>query len=208
MARMKLARTGTLVGYYRKRDFRNTPEPKGTGARRTGKGLMFCVQRHAARSLHYDFRLELDGALKSWAVPKGPSLDPHEKRLAVHVEDHPLDYGKFEGVIPEGNYGAGRVVLWDLGTWMPEGDARAAYAKGSLAFRLDGEKLKGSWRLVRMRGDGRDKHDNWLLIKHGDEAARAGRQAEITTLHPNSVKKARTPRAKDARASHTPERAA
>ena len=144
----------TLEEYNRKRDFHRTPEPAGqVRAKPVAAPLSFVVQKHAARRLHYDFRLELDGVLKSWAIPKGPSLDPGEKRLAVHVEDHPLDYGGFEGVIPKGQYGGGTVLLWDRGTWTPEvPDPDEAYRKGSLKFRLDGEKLHGHWALVRMGG--------------------------------------------------------
>lgn len=156
-----------LDEYRRKRDFTTSPEPDGS-ARRPGSGgsLSFCVQKHLASHLHYDLRLELNGVLLSWAVPKGPSLDPAVKRFAAHVEDHPVEYGEFEGVIPEG-YGAGVVMLWDRGTWTPlVPDAEAALRKGDLKFALDGYKLKGSWALVRMKGgSGRD----WLLLKHRDE---------------------------------------
>jgi bifunctional non-homologous end joining protein LigD len=134
------------------------------------------VQKHAARRLHYDFRLELDGVLKSWAVPKRPDLDPTQKRLAVHVEDHPLDYARFEGKIPEGEYGAGKVEVWDSGTWTPEGDARRDYARGKLSFVLDGRRLAGRWALVRMGGGARDgRRDNWLLIKEREGSLRKGR---------------------------------
>ena len=139
---------GAIMGlqrYHRKRDFGQTPEPKGSVTARRRAGLRFVVQKHAARRLHYDFRLELDGTLKSWAVPKGPSLDPADKRLAVHVEDHPLDYGSFEGVIPEKQYGAGPVALWDRGTWSPDGDPRRGYREGHLKFSLSGKKLRGGW---------------------------------------------------------------
>jgi bifunctional non-homologous end joining protein LigD len=148
-----MARSTALEAYRRKRDFSKTHEPSG-GAKPRGKvtpgGLRFVVQKHAARRLHYDFRLELDGVLKSWAVTKGPSLVPGEKRLAVHVEDHPIEYGGFEGVIPPGQYGAGSVIDWDRGEWIPEGDAHKGYAKGHLKFSLRGEKLRGQWNLVRM----------------------------------------------------------
>src|SRR5688572_3617390 len=135
-----------LAEYKRKRNFGKTPEPAGKVAPSRGE-LHFVVQKHAASRLHYDFRLELDGTLKSWAVPKGPSLDPSVKALAVHVEDHPLDYAGFEGVIPQGEYGGGTVMVWDRGTWEPEGDddPSTAYKKGKLKFTLHGEKLKGSW---------------------------------------------------------------
>jgi bifunctional non-homologous end joining protein LigD len=164
-----------LEEYRRKRDFRKTPEPAGAARPRgtARAGLSFVIQKHAARRMHYDFRLELDGVLKSWAIPKGPSLDPGEKRLAVHVEDHPLDYGVFEGVIPKGEYGGGTVLLWDRGTWVPhDPDPDEAYRKGSLKFTLEGEKLHGSWALVRMGGKAaRERRENWLLIKERDEEA-------------------------------------
>src|SRR5437773_218570 len=140
----------SLAKYRQKRRFEQTPEPKPKRQSADRGTLRFVVQKHHARRLHYDFRLELDGALKSWAVPKGPSLDPAEKRLAVHVEDHPVEYGDFEGVIPPGQYGAGRVLLWDRGQWIPEGDPAQGYRKGRLRFRLEGSKLHGSWSLVRM----------------------------------------------------------
>src|SRR5690349_19634378 len=138
----------SLTEYRRKRDFAKTAEPAGRIAR--GKGHSFLIQKHAATRLHYDFRLELDGVLKSWAVTRGPSLDPKEKRLAVHVEDHPLDYGGFEGTIPKGEYGGGTVMLWDRGTWEPIGDPHEGMAKGRLHFRLEGERLHGGWALIRM----------------------------------------------------------
>ena len=163
----------SLQHYRRKRDFAKTPEPEGRAAARRQQGLRFVVHKHAARQLHYDFRLELDGALASWAVPKGPSLDPAEKRLAVHVEDHPLEYAGFEGVIPERQYGAGSVVIWDAGTWIPDGDPRRAYRDGHLRFALAGKKLRGRWSLVRMKGRGEPK-EPWLLIKERDDEARAG----------------------------------
>jgi bifunctional non-homologous end joining protein LigD len=172
-----------LDEYRAKRDFRTTPEPRGSsrGAGRT-ESRFFCVQKHLAGPQHYDVRLELDGVLLSWAVPKGPSLNPAERRLAMHVEDHPVEYGTFEGVIPEG-YGAGIVMLWDRGTWRPEvSDVHAALEKGDLKFTLDGYKLKGSWVLVRTRGgDGR----SWLLIKHRDQWAG---DLDITAFAPRSVK--------------------
>src|SRR5439155_3122409 len=142
-----------------------------------------------ARQLHYDFRLELNGVLLSWAVPRGPSLDPGEKRLAVHVEDHPIEYGGFVGVIPKGQYGGGTVLLWDRGTWTPlEPDPDAAYRKGSLKFRLDGEKLHGNWALVRMGGKAaNERHENWLLIKERDEEAVPGSAAALVDQNPLSV---------------------
>jgi bifunctional non-homologous end joining protein LigD len=179
-----------LEEYRKKRDFTKTPEPAGTVAKKKRPELFFCVQKHLASHLHYDFRLEHNGVLLSWAVPKGPSLNPKDKRLAMHVEDHPYDYGEFEGVIPEG-YGAGIVMLWDEGTWTPEvDDVDAALKKGDLKFTLNGYKLKGSWVLVRTGGrypgargggDGR----SWLLIKHRDEWSG---DLDITTFAPRSVK--------------------
>jgi bifunctional non-homologous end joining protein LigD len=162
-----------LDKYRAKRDFTKTPEPAGRMRPHAGPTRFFCVQKHLASHLHYDFRLEHNGVLLSWAVPKGPSLDPTVRRLAMRVEDHPLDYGTFEGVIPEG-YGAGIVLLWDQGTWEPEvEDVDAALAKGDLKFRLDGYKLKGSWVLVRTRPRAPQADDgrSWLLIKHRDEWA-------------------------------------
>jgi bifunctional non-homologous end joining protein LigD len=184
-----------LEKYKQKRNFSSTPEPAGDprlAAERAKKatpdaGLFFCVQKHLASHLHYDFRLEWKGVLLSWAVPKGPSLDPKTKRLAMHVEDHPVEYGTFEGVIPSG-YGAGIVMLWDRGTWLPEvDDVDAALKKGDLKFTLDGYKLKGSWVLVRTGGrwgSGGDAR-SWLLIKHRDEWAG---DVDITEFAPKSVK--------------------
>jgi bifunctional non-homologous end joining protein LigD len=158
-----------LQNYRRKRNFHKTPEPQGK-VTRGGRGLSFVIQKHAARRLHYDFRLEVNGVLASWAIPKGPSLDPKQRRLAVHVEDHPLEYGSFEGTIPQGQYGAGSVLLWDRGTWIPEGDPAEGLRKGKLKFRLAGEKLRGGWTLVRMKGRNSGDKENWLLIKERDEA--------------------------------------
>jgi bifunctional non-homologous end joining protein LigD len=186
-----------LEKYKQKRNFSSTPEPAGdvdaAAARakkaKAAEGLFFCVQKHLASHLHYDLRLEYEGVLLSWAVPKGPSLDPKTRRLAMHVEDHPIEYGTFEGVIPEG-YGAGIVMLWDRGTWTPEvPDIAAALKKGDLKFTLDGFKLKGSWVLVRTggwgaktgSGDGR----SWLLIKHRDDWAG---DVDIAEFAPLSVK--------------------
>jgi bifunctional non-homologous end joining protein LigD len=175
-----------LERYREMRDFSVTPEPRGTRLARAGKPLRFYVQRHAATRLHYDFRLELEGVLKSWAVPKGPSLDPADKRLAMQTEDHPLDYGDFEGVIPEKQYGAGEVLLWDQGVWTSEDrDPLEALRKGRLHFRLEGEKLQGAWILTRTRGN--EDKPAWLLIKRTDEDARAG--YEITLERPESVKR-------------------
>lgn len=179
--------TRSLREYRRKRDFAVTPEPAGTRARSTtGRG--FVVQKHAATRLHYDFRLELDEVLKSWAVPKGPSLDPGEKRLAMQTEDHPVDYGSFEGIIPEGEYGGGTVLLWDHGTWEPLQDARSGLAKGKLEFVLHGTKLRGRWTLVRIKGrEPRDTGKAWLLIKGRDDTARPAADFDVTRALPNSV---------------------
>lgn len=182
---------GNLDTYRKKRRFDETPEPAGASrVRRPQHELSFVIQEHHARRLHYDFRLELDGTLHSWAVPKGPSLDPSVKRLAVHVEDHPVEYGSFEGEIPEGNYGAGTVIVWDRGTWEPAGgpkEARKAYEAGRLKFRLDGEKLHGGWALVRsgMRGSG--EKEQWLLIKERDEEARSEAEFDVIEQRPGSV---------------------
>ena len=187
-----------LEKYKQKRNFASTPEPSGdltvaeqrAGKQKESESLFFCVQKHLASHLHYDFRLEHKGVLLSWAVPKGPSLDPKTKRLAMHVEDHPFEYGTFEGVIPEG-YGAGIVMLWDQGTWTPESDdVDAALKKGDLKFSLDGYKLKGSWVLVRTSGRfgssyGGDGARSWLLIKHKDDWAG---DVDIAEFAPRSVK--------------------
>jgi len=181
----------TLQEYRRKRVFTKTAEPRGGAARRSGRS--FVVQKHAASRLHYDLRLELDGVLLSWALPKGPSLDPREKRLAVHVEDHPLEYGDFEGTIPAGEYGGGTVMVWDRGEWTPQGDAAANYRRGKLSFTLAGEKLQGDWTLVRMHGrDSRGGKENWLLMKSADAAARKLGRADVLTKLPNSVKSGRS----------------
>jgi bifunctional non-homologous end joining protein LigD len=171
--------------YRKKRKFGITAEPRGRKGRRAGNH--YVIQKHAARRLHYDLRLELDGVMKSWAVTRGPSLDPGEKRLAVHVEDHPVEYNSFEGTIPEGEYGGGTVMIWDRGRWIPEGDPHKGYAKGHLDFVLEGKKLRGRWHLVRMRGRDRDRHENWLLIKGKDEESRSGRGADILEKQPLSV---------------------
>ena len=176
-----------LTEYRRKRRFERTPEPAG-GARsraRVGRQLRFVVQKHRATALHYDFRLEWNGVLLSWAVPKGPSLDPAVKRLAMAVEDHPLEYATFEGVIPEGEYGGGTVMVWDRGTWTPEvADVDAALQKGEVKFALHGGKLKGSWVLVRTRSSPRGGKPGWLLIKHRDAAASTG---DVTATAPRSA---------------------
>ncbi len=176
-----------LREYHRKRDFARTPEPKGAARERTGELPLYVIQKHAARQMHYDFRLEWDGVLKSWAVPKGPSLDPAEKRLAVQVEDHPVEYGGFEGIIPKGEYGGGTVMLWDHGWWEPIGDPATAYAKGDLKFILHGEKLHGRFVLARMKRREQDRSDNWLLIKERDADARPGSGDEIVVKELLSV---------------------
>jgi len=182
-----------LDDYNRMRDFAATPEPAAKRSRKSKKtahALQFCIQKHDASRLHYDFRLELDGALKSWAVPKGPSLDPKSKRLAVHVEDHPLDYATFEGSIPEGHYGAGDVIVWDRGVWIPQGDPHEAYEKGRLKFELQGETLAGLWNLVRTHMPG--KQEQWFLIKHQDDAARPESEYDVVQAEPDSVLSDRT----------------
>jgi bifunctional non-homologous end joining protein LigD len=171
--------------YRKKRKFGVTPEPRGRQEKRSGN--RYVIQKHAARQLHYDLRLELDGVMKSWAVTRGPSLDPGEKRLAVHVEDHPVEYNTFEGTIPQGEYGGGTVMIWDRGHWMPEGDPHKGLAKGHLTFDLDGEKLHGRWHLVRLRARPKERRDNWLLIKSKDEAARRPRGKDILEEEPLSV---------------------
>jgi bifunctional non-homologous end joining protein LigD len=178
-----------LKEYYRKRDFGITPEPRGK--EKKTKGRSFVIQKHAATRLHYDFRLEMEGVLKSWAVPKGPSLDPKDKRLAMMTEDHPVEYGGFEGIIPKGQYGGGTVLLWDRGTWEPIEDPHAGLRKGNLKFRLNGEKLQGGFALVKIKGrDARDSEKTWLLIKEKDEFVRPG--YDITEARPESVTTGRT----------------
>ena len=189
-----------LDPYHRKRRFDETPEPSGQAAPKAARrkapspgstrALSYVIQEHDARRLHYDFRLELDGTLKSWAVPKGPSLDPSVKRLAVQVEDHPLEYGSFEGEIPPGNYGAGSVIVWDRGTWEPAGGlkhAREAYQAGKLKFTLAGDKLRGGWMLVRSRMRGSADKEQWLLIKERDDAARSEAHFDVLAERPGSV---------------------
>jgi bifunctional non-homologous end joining protein LigD len=180
----------SLHTYESKRDFAQSPEPKG--AMVMGTGHRFCVQKHDARRLHYDLRLELDGVLKSWAITRGPSLVPGDKRLAVHTEDHPLEYLTFEGVIPKGEYGGGTMIVWDHGRWKPIGDPHKGYAKGHLEFTLEGERLKGRWHLVRMRPRPREKKEQWLLLKADDPFARAAGQPEITEEERTSVISRRT----------------
>ncbi len=177
-----------LEQYRAKRDFKKTSEPAGKAARaRKGDaGGIFVIHKHAATRLHYDLRLEHDGVLWSWAVTRGPSLDPHEKRLAVHVEDHPIEYAPFEGTIPKGEYGAGAVIVWDEGTWTPEHDPAKGMKKGHIDFELKGEKLSGKWHLVRLKPRAGEKRDNWLLIKSDDQAARPGE--DILEEAPESIK--------------------
>jgi bifunctional non-homologous end joining protein LigD len=178
----------SLTKYRGKRNFTVSPEPSGDNEskKRAAKGaLLYVIQKHRATQLHYDFRLEFDGVLLSWAVPKGPSLDPSVKRLAMQVEDHPKDYANFEGVIPEGEYGGGTVMVWDTGTWTPESpDISAGLAKGDLKFTLHGKKLNGSWVLVRTRGFGSKSNTSWLLIKHRDQYASS---ADVTVEEPRSA---------------------
>jgi len=184
----KSAKKAPLAEYKRKRDFDKTAEPEGKAvAKRSRRALRFVIQKHAASRLHFDFRLELDGVMKSWAVPKGPSYDPSVKRLAMEVEDHPIEYNTFEGTIPKGEYGGGTVMLWDRGTYEPEGgggeDAlRDGYERGDLKFILHGKRLEGAWVLVRMRR-GEEGRAQWLLIKHRDETADESYDvtAEVTT---------------------------
>jgi bifunctional non-homologous end joining protein LigD len=184
-----------LAEYRRKRDFSRTAEPEGGDSRARHKP-QFVIQKHDASHLHYDLRLEHDGVMRSWAVPKGPSLDPSVKRLAMQVEDHPIEYNKFEGTIPQGEYGGGTVMLWDRGTYSyggtnpdPEEGLRRGYEKGDFKFVLNGKRLKGSWALVRMRGDKPGK-PQWLLIKHKDEYAVPG--SDVTAEHLTSVATGRT----------------
>jgi bifunctional non-homologous end joining protein LigD len=180
-----------LDEYRRKRDFKKTPEPAPQPAKGRRERLSYLIQKHDATRLHYDFRLELHGVLLSWAVTKGPSLDPADKRLAVRTEDHPLSYGTFEGTIPKGQYGGGTVMLWDQGTWEPNGDPVDGLKKGHLSFVLHGERLKGGWDLIRMRAEG--KRDNWLLIKKVDTEARlSGANRNFLEDQSSSVKTGRS----------------
>ena len=180
-----LSQYGRLAEYNRKRRFDVTPEPPGKAGKKRARALEFVVQKHRASHLHYDFRIEHQGVMLSWAVAKGPSLDPGVRRLAMMTEPHPMDYNDFEGVIPEGEYGGGTVMIWDRGTWEPQSpDVDKALAKGDLKMKLTGKKLKGSWVLVRMR----DRQ--WLLIKHRDEHASA--TVDLTLTRPNSVVSRRT----------------
>lgn len=199
-----------LATYRAKRDFRGTPEPRAARRPRAGGPLGFVVQKHDASRLHYDFRLELDGVLVSWAVPKGPSLDPADKRMAVQTEDHPLGYADFEGTIPQGHYGAGEVIVWDRGEWEPVGDPHAGLAKGKLSFRLKGHKLHGAWELVRLGGRqaAAGPKSSWLLIKRRDEHARAHTEYDVVTAAPDSVRGLEPPPGGDAPAAPVPASAA
>ena len=178
-----------LRTYRAKRKFDVTKEPRGKVGKR---GNAFVIQKHDARRLHYDLRLQLDGVMKSWAVTRGPSLVPGVKRLAVQVEDHPVAYNKFEGAIPQGEYGGGTVMVWDRGHWRPEGDPHKGLRKGHLSFHLSGKKLHGGWHLVRMRKRPGEKRRNWLLIKQHDNAARSAREKDILKERPLSVKTGRS----------------
>jgi DNA ligase D-like protein (predicted 3'-phosphoesterase) len=183
-----MARQDSLAAYRRKRDLRRTPEPRGGGKRR-GREPRFVIQKHDASTLHYDFRLEASGVLKSWAVPKGPSTDPREKRLAMPTEDHPLGYADFEGVIPEGEYGAGRVIVWDRGSYRNLGEepVEEALKSGHAAVWLEGEKLRGGYALTRI---GKGKRERWLLVKMDDEGA--DRRRNPTSSQPESVLSGKT----------------
>ena len=181
--------TDPLAEYQRKRDLSKTPEPGPRDAKKKSGDPIFVIQQHAARRMHWDFRLEVDGVLKSWAVPKGPSLNPSVKRMAVPTEDHPMEYASFEGVIPPGNYGAGRVIVWDMGTYAPLGDksTRDGLRTGHISFALVGHKLIGGFALTRVsRGD----EENWLLVKMDDQYA--DRKTEIVTARPESVLSGKT----------------
>ncbi|MCG2597941.1 MAG: DNA ligase D [Achromobacter sp.] len=185
----------TLAKYRAKRDFKVTSEP-AEGGQANDAARAFVIQKHWASHLHYDFRLELDGAMKSWAVPKGPSFDPSVKRMAVQVEDHPIAYNRFEGEIPKGQYGAGKVIIWDRGTWTPVGDPADGYRRGHLKFDLHGVKLRGRWALIRMKGRGSEKQPPWLLVKDRDAAARAESEFSVVDEQPDSVASTPTARAR------------
>lgn len=191
VAKRKGRTRSPLGAYQRKRDFAATPEPRGR-SRAAGKTLRFVVQKHAARRLHFDFRLELAGVLKSWAVTKGPSFDPGVPRLAVRTEDHPIEYGGFEGVIPAGQYGAGTVMLWDRGRWVPDGEPARGLARGTLDFRLAGKRMKGRWHLVRIRARPGEARENWLLIKGADAFAERGHGDSAIARERRSVRSDRS----------------
>src|SRR5262245_11445642 len=182
-----------LEQYHAKRDFRVTTEPPGKKGRSKATAGIYVIQKHDATRLHYDLRLEHGGVLWSWAVARGPSLDPSEKRLAVHVEDHPVEYASFEGIIPKGEYGGGSVLLWDHGTWSDGGDVGSGLARGRLKFRLHGEKLRGAWMLVRMgRASDEEGKENWLLVKDKDEEADPAGKRDILKERPESVASGRS----------------
>ena len=189
--------TDALKAYKAKRDFKITSEPEGAAGAEQPGALRFVIQKHWASRLHYDFRLELDGTMKSWAVPKGPSFDSHDKRMAVQVEDHPIEYASFEGTIPEKQYGAGKVIIWDKGTWEPQEDARKGYADGNLKFVLHGHKLHGKWALIRMKDKG-EKQPPWLLIKEKDDYVRPASEFSVVDEMPDSVKSLKEPARKQA----------
>jgi len=181
-----------LEEYQRKRDFSVTTEPSGGPGAPARDALTFVIHKHAARALHYDLRLEVDGVYASWAVPKGPSLDPADKRLAMHVEDHPLEYGTFEGTIPEGEYGGGTVMVWDRGTFEPLSDPATAIVAGHLKFRLEGTKLAGRWALVRIKARPGERQQPWLLVKDRDEHARPRAEYDVLEAEPDSAASGRT----------------
>jgi bifunctional non-homologous end joining protein LigD len=180
-----MAKADALSIYKAKRNFAVTAEPAEGGVANPD-ALSFVIQKHAASRLHYDFRLELDGVMLSWAVPKGPSFDPKEKRMAIHVEDHPISYSSFEGTIPPKQYGAGTVIVWDNGTWEPVGDPRKGLAAGKLVFRLHGQKVKGLWELVKIAKGG-ERQEPWILFKKKDDFARPHAEYDVVTALPDSV---------------------
>ena len=186
MASRSSAAGDPLKRYGEKRNFDATPEPASGGAANEDE-RSFVIQKHWATRLHYDFRLELDGTMKSWAVPKGPSYDPQDKRMAMPTEDHPIAYNRFEGTIPAGNYGAGKVIIWDKGTWIPLEDPQQGFRDGKLKFELRGHKLHGHWTLVRMKGRGNGREDPWLLIKERDALARPAAEFSVVDEMPDSV---------------------
>ncbi|HEX8874593.1 MAG TPA: non-homologous end-joining DNA ligase, partial [Nitrosospira sp.] len=196
-----MTKADALSVYRKKRDFSKTPEPGGlekkAGTKKEKGALSFVVQKHWATRLHYDLRLELEGTMKSWAVPKGPSFDPNDRRMAIHVEDHPVSYNTFEGEIPSGQYGAGKVIVWDKGSWKPLENPHKGYRDGKLKFELHGHKLQGHWTLVRMRNTGERKQEAWLLIKEKDQYARPSREYSVVDEMPDSVSHLETPQTQD-----------
>lgn len=195
-----MASADSLKAYKTKRNFAITSEP-AEGGEENQSARAFVIQKHWARRLHYDFRLELDGSMKSWAIPKGPSLDPRDKRMAVHVEDHPIAYNKFEGEIPPKQYGAGKVIIWDKGVWVPLGDPQAGYQAGNLKFELRGHKLQGNWALIRMKAKD-EKKEAWLLIKERDNFARPADEYSVVDALPDSVAKLKPPKVSTAKPQH------